>query len=89
MEAIRRNSRPLHGTETQKEIETDQQPSWIPKIYIRKFGNKGSHVNNICSWISDEGYHGKSNNRKSSISGKLGKGVHCGNVGKNTVHKYT
>jgi hypothetical protein len=67
MEAIRRNSRPLHGTETQKEIETDQQPPWMPKINIGNFGNKGSHVNIICGRISDEGYHGKSNHRNSSI----------------------
>jgi len=89
MEAIRRNSRPLQGTETQKEIETDQQPPWIPKIYIGNFGNKSSHVNNVCGRFSDEGYHGKSNHRKSSITGQLGKGVHCGNIGKNAAHEYT
>ena len=89
MEAVRRNSRPLHGTETQKETETDQQPSWIPKIYIGNFGNKGSHVNNICGRISDEGYHAKSKYRKSSIIGKLCKGIHYGNIGKNTAHKRT
>jgi len=89
MEAIRRKSRPLHGTETQKEIETDQQPPWIPKIYIGNFGNKSSHVNSIYGRISDEGYHSKSNHRKSSIIGKLGKWVHCGNIGKNPDRKYT
>lgn len=71
MEAIRRNSRPLDGTETQKEIETDQQPPWIPKIYIGNFGTNGSHVNNFCDVISDEGCHGKYNHRKSSIIGNL------------------
>jgi hypothetical protein len=88
MEAIHRNSRPLHGTESQKEIESDQQPPWIAKIYIGNFGNKYSHVNNFCVRISDEGYHGNSNHRKSGIIGRLGKGVHCGNIGKNTAHNY-
>lgn len=64
MEAIRRSSRPLHGTDTQKETVTDYQPSRIPKIYIGKFGNKGSHVSSIRGRISDEGCHNKSNHKK-------------------------
>lgn len=87
MEAVRRSSRPLHVIGTQ-ETETDHQLSRIPKILIGNFGNKGNHVSSICGRISDEGYHDKSYHRKSGINGKLGKVVHCGNIGKNTADKY-